>query len=90
MGRRTKEAGPKAHARECGRPELGMETDRIYSSTSKILPSCQGKIKTHKYFKNSQGLSNRIGEDKKVSEASRALSQGKWSLSDASGGPCGP
>lgn len=90
-GRRTKEAGPEAHARVCGRPELGVETGIRYSSTSKILLSCQGKIKTHKYFKNSPGLSNRIREDKKVSETlCFEPSQWRWSISDASGGPCGP
>jgi hypothetical protein len=41
-GRRTKEAGPEAHARVCGRPELGVETGIRYGSTSKILLSCQG------------------------------------------------
>lgn len=46
--------------------------------------------KAHKYFKHSQGLSNRIGEDKKVSEALCALSQGRWSMSDTRGSPCGP
>lgn len=89
VGRRAKKAGPEAHARACGRPELGMETGIKYSITSKALLSCQGKIKAHKYFK-SPGWSNRIGEDKKVSEAPCALSQGRWSMSEASGGPCGP
>lgn len=64
---------------------LGLETDRKYSSTSEILPSCQGKIKTHKYFKSSQGLSNTVTEDKKVPEALCALSQERWPMSDASG-----
>lgn len=90
MGGRTEEAGSEDPTRACGRPELGVETGVKYGSTSKTVPFCQGKIKTHKYFKNSPGPSNRIWEDKKVSEAPCALRQGRWSMSDASGGPCGP
>lgn len=70
---------------------LRVETGIECNKTSMILLSCQGKIKTHKYFRNSQGLRNGIREDKKVSEkAECAWSQRRWSMSGPSGGPCGP